>query len=108
MLSFRHFILPLIWVLIYNERVKDSPFLTQHSKWAKELKNRVLRLETPEPWGESETYEISTRDSSGNLITTVFNKNAEALYFYINRKESKGGGSNKGGSSKLRKREKRP
>ncbi|EUD65286.1 hypothetical protein C922_04415 [Plasmodium inui San Antonio 1] len=64
----------------------------------------IYRLETPEPWGDSQTYEITTKDKSGNFITTVFNKNGEALYFYINKKASKRNGSSKGRNSKLRKR----
>ncbi|KNA01879.1 hypothetical protein PVNG_02955 [Plasmodium vivax North Korean] len=88
------------------ERAKESSFLMNYSKSPQELNRRILRLETPEPWGDSQTYEITTRDKSGNLITTVFNKNAEALYFYINRRASKGDGSSRGRSSKLRKRKK--
>ncbi|EWC77405.1 hypothetical protein C923_01941 [Plasmodium falciparum UGT5.1] len=65
---------------------------------------RILRLDTPEPWGDSETYEVVTKDKHGNLITTVFNKNAEALYFYINKKKPKEKNSSKPKNSKMRKK----
>ncbi|SBT75585.1 conserved Plasmodium protein, unknown function [Plasmodium ovale] len=100
MYSIKYFFFCLIWVVLYNERVKENAFLTQYSN-SQELKRRMLRLDTPEPWGDSQTYEITTRDKSGNLITTVFNKNGEALYFYISRKVERGK------NSKLRKRTKK-
>ncbi|EWC89343.1 hypothetical protein PFNF54_01907 [Plasmodium falciparum NF54] len=65
---------------------------------------RALTLDTPEPWGDSETYEVVTKDKHGNLITTVFNKNAEALYFYINKKKPKEKNSSKPKNSKMRKK----
>ncbi|ANQ06300.1 Uncharacterized protein PCOAH_00004110 [Plasmodium coatneyi] len=107
MLSIKFFIFSLIWIVLYCERVKDSSFLTNYSKSPEELTRRILRLETPEPWGESQTYEITTTDKFGNLITTVFNKNAEALYFYINKRASRGDGSSRGKNSKFRKRKKK-
>ncbi|KJP87831.1 hypothetical protein AK88_02435 [Plasmodium fragile] len=93
-----------LFFVLQCERAKDSSFLTNYRKLPQEINGRMLRLETPEPWGDSQTYEITTTDKFGNLITTVFNKNAEALYFYINRRASKGNGSNKRKNSKLRKR----
>ncbi|CAA9986633.1 conserved Plasmodium protein, unknown function [Plasmodium knowlesi strain H] len=104
MLSMKFFIFSLMWIVLYCERAKDGSLLTNYNKSPQELNRRILRLETPEPWGDSQTYEITTTDKFGNLITTVFNKNAEALYFYINRRASKGGGSSRGRNSKLRKR----
>ncbi|ETW19269.1 hypothetical protein PFFVO_01842 [Plasmodium falciparum Vietnam Oak-Knoll (FVO)] len=68
------------------------------------LKKSIKLLDTPEPWGDSETYEVVTKDKHGNLITTVFNKNAEALYFYINKKKPKEKNSSKPKNSKMRKK----
>ncbi|KYO01392.1 hypothetical protein PGSY75_0725400 [Plasmodium gaboni] len=105
MCSLKYFIFSLIWIFLYNENIKDNSFLMNHNKREYNVPNgRILRLDTPEPWGDSETYEVVTKDKHGNLITTVFNKNAEALYFYINKKKPKEKNSSKAKNSKMRKK----
>ncbi|KAI4840797.1 hypothetical protein MKS88_001032 [Plasmodium brasilianum] len=94
MSSMKYFIFSLIWVV--NERAKDNSFPLNQNKSSSELNGRILRLDTPEPWGDSETYEIRTRDRSGNLITTVFNRYGEALYYYTDKKERRKKKSSKG------------
>ncbi|CRG98652.1 conserved Plasmodium protein, unknown function [Plasmodium relictum] len=103
MFSIKYFVYNLAWIALYHSSSRDSSFLIHSDKYYNSLNQRILRLDTPEPWGESETYEISKTNENGDLITTVYNKNGEELYFYIKKK--KNGKGNKVKNSKVRRRE---
>ncbi|EAA18919.1 hypothetical protein [Plasmodium yoelii yoelii] len=87
MISIKYFILCAIWIILCIEMQKEGILSIQK------------RMDTPDPLGDSENYEVVTNGPTGNVVT-VYNKHGEPLYFYINKKKTKK-------DSKLRKKEKK-
>ncbi|CDU17107.1 hypothetical protein YYC_04092 [Plasmodium yoelii 17X] len=98
MISIKYFILCAIWIILCIEMQKEG-ILSIQKRNDYQSKSRILRMDTPDPLGDSENYEVVTNGPTGNVVT-VYNKHGEPLYFYINKKKTKK-------DSKLRKKEKK-
>ncbi|CAD2100442.1 conserved Plasmodium protein, unknown function [Plasmodium vinckei petteri] len=87
MISIKYFIFCTIWIILCIGMQKEEA-LSTHERNNGQSKNRILRMDTPDPMGDSENYEVVTNSPTGNIVT-VYNKHGEPLYFYINKKKSK-------------------
>ncbi|CRG94419.1 conserved Plasmodium protein, unknown function [Plasmodium gallinaceum] len=99
MFSLKYFFYNLAWIALYHNNIKDNSSLIYPIKSYNSVNQRILRLDTPKPWGNSQTYEISRVNEDGNIVTTVYNREGQELYFYITKKRDNG---NRGRNSRVR------
>ncbi|VWU52397.1 conserved protein, unknown function, partial [Hepatocystis sp. ex Piliocolobus tephrosceles] len=85
MFAFKYVIFFLFWICQYDKIAQNSFFSIQRKKPFNQINRRILRLDTPENWSESETYELITINENGDKITTVYDKDGEVLFFIITR-----------------------